>query len=296
VCKLLVEKKYNVVAIVSPFSQSNRLDDIKNKLTICSVNLAEKSEVFKLFRKHEPEVVLHLATHGVYQYQQQDVDRIAIDNYLMSLNLLEASKDYKVKKFVNTGSVFEYGSQKGKVKEDGVNLADILNKYSAVKMATTALTNSYANDFSVITLRPFTAYGVLEDETRFVKSTIKKALNGEEISIVKNVIRDFIYVDDIAEAYLKCVERDFPSGEIVSIGGGKKVTLEEVTILVKKLAKSKSKVVFNNNFKRSKESSCYADITKARKVLGWRPKHSLLLGIKKMIYFQHNGKIDEKRH
>lgn len=285
VCKKIVSsKKYNVVAVVSPFSKSIRLKDLKDKLIIKKANLEDTKSVDNLFKKFKPDVVLHLSTHGVYQYQQSDFERIVIGNYFMSLNLLESSKKYGIKKFINTGSVFEYGTKIGRVKENDIRLNDIINKYSAIKMATTALANSYTEDLKIITLRPFTAYGNSEDSTRFMRATINRALKNEDLRIVKDVFRDFIYVEDIAEAYLSALTENFESGLIVNIGSGKKISLEKVCRLIIKITKSKSKIVHDNNYVRGKESACYADITQAKKVLKWKPRHTLLMGLKKMIY------------
>src|SRR6185369_4984900 len=109
VCERLAQD-YDVVAIVSPFSKSLRLKSLKTKLKIIKADLSVPDKVVKLFKKFRPSIVVHLATHGVYQYQQEDEERIVLGNYLMTLNLLKSSVQYGVIKFINTGSVFEYGS------------------------------------------------------------------------------------------------------------------------------------------------------------------------------------------
>lgn len=288
ICKRLM-KEYKVVGIVSPFSKSTRLQNTSNKIEIVKSNLADEKQVAKIFKKYSPTYVLHLATHGVYTYQQQDEERIVVDNYLMTVNLLKYSAELGVNKFINTGSVFEYGSRKGRVKEEDVNMADILNKYSAVKMATTALANSYSQKINVITLRPFTTFGPFEDETRFIQATINRALANEPIRLVKNVVRDFVYVDDVVEAYVAAVKRPFTSGEIINVASGKKMTLEQVASLIKKTTKSKSKIIIDETYKRSKESACWADVSRAKKVLRWSPKITVLRGVKKMLYCLHNA-------
>lgn len=279
VCNLL-ENKFNVIGVDN--------NPTRNASKIIKVDLTDRLQVNKLFKKYKPDVVLHLATHGVYQYQQKDFEKIVLGNYIMALNLLEASKEFGVRKFVNTGSVFEYGSRPGKVKETDVALNDILNQYSAVKMATTALANSYTTFFNVVTLRPFTAFGPLEDSTRFIKSTIEKALKNEQIKIVKGVVRDFIFVEDLAKAYENSVEIDVPTGSVINIGSGKKVSLEMVARLVKKITKSNSEIIFDETYKRPKDSACYADISLAKKLLKWQPELTLLQGLQKMIYFRQN--------
>lgn len=281
-------KKYKVIAFVSPYSKSKRLNNLNKTVITIKLDLTDFEKLQRYFKKYKPDYVLHLATHGVYTYQQQDEKRIVVDNYLMTLNLLDLSKQYGVKKFINTGSVFEYGSQNKKVKENEVNLDDILNKYSAVKMGTTALANSYTDSFNVLTIRPFTTYGPDEDETRFIKATINRAINNEPIKLVSGVVRDFVYVEDVANAYSLSLIKKFESGEIVNIGSGNKYTLEEVANLIKKSTSSKSTIEIDKQYIRKRESRCWADISRAKKVLNWSPKYTLLQGIKKVIYCHHN--------
>jgi len=283
VCKKLIGR--NVVAAVSPFSNPTRLTGLDKDLTVVKVDLANSKEVEILFKKYKPKFIIHLATHGVYQYQQKDIERIIVDNYLMTANLLSFSVKYGVTKFINTGSVFEYGSQNKKVKEEDVSLGDIINEYSAIKIATTALTNSYSVKLDVITLRPFTTYGPFEDETRFVAATINRALKNEEIKLVKGVVRDFVYVEDVANAFVKALKVDFKSGEIVNIACGQKQTLESTASLIRKITNSKSKIIVDPKYKRSKESACWADITKAKIILKWQPEYDFETGLRKSVDF-----------
>jgi len=102
---------YDVIVSTSPFSSNKRIKNIGVKNTLVVANLAKEKDVEGIFKKYKPEVVMHLASHGVYSYQQNDEKRIINDNYIMTLNLLNNSKKYGVEKFINTGSVFEYGSQ-----------------------------------------------------------------------------------------------------------------------------------------------------------------------------------------
>lgn len=272
-----------IIAIISPLSIKERKIANANNLTKVSVDLTNPKSVDKLFSKVKPQVVIHLATHGVYQYQQKDKERIIMGNYLMTLNLLKSSLKYRVKKFINTGSVFEYGTKKGAVRENDVDLRDIINEYSAVKMATTALVNSYTDSLKVITLRPFTTFGPDEDETRFIRSTITRALKNEPIRIVHGVVRDFVYVEDVADAYTKAVNKTYTPGEILNVGSGKKSTLNMVALIIKKLTKSKSKIIVDQKYLRGKESRCWANIDKTAKYLSWTPKHTLYQGLRETV-------------
>lgn len=283
VCKKL--ERYNILAVVSPYSQPWRLKSMGVTADILKLDLSDARKVSKLFKREKPEVVIHLATHGVYQYQQSDKVRIVRDNYNISANLLDSASQFGVKKFINTGSVFEYGSQNRKVKEKDVDLADILNEYSAVKMATTALSNSYVDTLKVLTIRPFTAYGPYEDETRFMRATITRAINGGDIKLAEGVVRDFVYVEDLADAFILAVKKDFVSGQIINVAGGKKYSLVQVAKIIKKITKSTSEIKVDNTYTRKKESACWADISEAKKVLNWVPKTSIEEGVNKSVDF-----------
>lgn len=293
VCRKLIEEGYDVVAVVSPFSKPTRLKSIQKKLLIINANLADEKNVHKIFEKYKPQIVLHLATHGVYRYQQDDENRIVIDNFLMMNHLLRYSVEFGIYKFINTGSVFEYGTRKGKVNGTDVDLADILDKYSAIKMATTALANSYADNLKVLTLRLFTVYGPEEDGSRFIKSTIKSAISNMSIRIAPGVVRDFVYVEDVARAYVNSVKSNFESGEIINIGFGVKRDLYAVAKMIKKVTKSKSEIIIDSLRKKNKDSFVWADISKARKILNWSPKFSMLQGIKKILFSIQNCKQGE---
>lgn len=275
VARLLV-KEASVFAIVRPNSNLYRLNDIKDKIKIVEADLRDKDNSKKLVKKVNPDYILHLATFGVYPYQQEDVERIMVGNWEMAVNLFEIAKSINLKRFVNFGSVFEYGSRKGKVSEQDVDISDTLNMYSATKMATTALASAYKELIPLVTLRPFTTYGPYEDASRFIAGTIIRALNNEPIRIAPGVVlRDFVYVKDVARACILACKSKIGVGEIMNVGSGKAYKLLAVANLIKRLTSSKSKIIEDPKYIRKKESRCWADITKAKKLLRWSPNYSL---------------------
>lgn len=280
VVRELIKQRSNIVAVVRPDSDVWRLKEIASKIKIVNADLRNYSQVKELITSNKPAFVLHLATFGVYSYQQKEAKRIILGNYEMLTNLLEAVKGEKLKKFVNTGSVFEYGTRYGKVKEEDVNVSDILNKYSATKIATTALSVSYAGQIPILTLRPFTNYGPLEDSSRFIYTVIKNSIEGKEIRIAPNTVRDFIYVKDVARAFVLACKVELADGEIINIGSGEKHTLKSVANEIKAVVNSKSNIVEDKSFLRARDSRCWADISRAKKLLRWQPRNSRTVALK----------------
>ena len=286
VTRLLVGlDRYEIIAPVISKNDVGRLSKIRNQLKLIECDLVDFKQVDGLILKYKPNFIFHLATKGVYTKEWNDRTGILMGNYAMSVNLLEAvykhnSKKKFLKHFINTGSVFEYGTKKGRVNEDDVVLDDNLNEYSASKKATTTLTLTYKDYFPVSVIRPFTAYGPYGDKGRFIEASILRALKGEEIRIVKGVVRDFVYVDDVADLFIKAMGNKKVYGEIVNVGSGKGVTLEETASEIVKTTKSNSKIVIDDSYKRNKDSRCWAGISKANKLVGWKPKTSISNGVK----------------
>lgn len=273
-----------VFAVIRPNSNLWRLKDIKDRVKLIECDLTDFSAVKRLLKNQKPHHIIHLASHGVYSYQQKDEREIVVGNFLVTANLLEASKEILLNSFVNIGSVFEYGTKFGKAEEIDVDLTDTLSKYSAVKMATTVLAMSYKDDIPVTTLRPFTTFGMLEDRSRFITAIILRCLAGEDLVVAPGVFRDYIFIKDVVAGIIStCRSIEKARGEIINIGSGKRSYLEKVAKLIISFTGSKSQVVLDEKFVRTKESCCWADIKKAKKILGWSPKYSLKEALRETI-------------
>jgi len=78
-------------------------------------------------------------------------------------------------------------------------------------------------------------------------------------------------------------------GEVINVGSGKKETLESVAKIIIKETKSKSKIILNDEYKRAKDSACWADISKAKQLLNWEPKYSIAKGIEETVKWLANN-------
>jgi nucleoside-diphosphate-sugar epimerase len=277
----LIELGHEVVAPIKNSSDTWRIKDIKNKLTVVRTDLTNFNSVKRILLKHKPDYIIHLATRGVYPHHWKDRIGILVGNYQMTVNLLEASlnlyKVQKIKGIVDAGSVFEYGVRSGSVKEEDVDLVDNINPYAASKKATTALVHSPPyNQLPITTLRFFTAYGPYGARTRFIEGTVLRCLNNEDIEIAsQKVVRDFVFADDIAESIILALNNKESFGQIINIGSGVERTLKEVSEMIKEKTNSDVSIVGNPKYNRPNESRCWANISKAKKLLGWEPKHDL---------------------
>lgn len=108
-------------------------------------------------------------------------------------------------------------------------------------------------------------------------------------------MRDFIFIEDVVEAYLKAKGIDFKHGEIINIGSGRQHSIKEVVNMVLKITGSKSKVEWGGVVQRYQEPKRWeANISKAKNLLKWQPIHSLEEGLRKDIeWFRLNYSLYE---
>lgn len=279
----LINQSAKVHLFLRPEAKTWRLKQILGKLKIHNADIANKSAVEKIIKKIKPQVIFHLAVYGAYP-AQTDFSATVKTNILGTVNLLEPIKNSRTV-MVNTGTSSEYGYKNKPMKE-----TDSLEPtffYAASKAATSWLCQVFAKQFNqpTITLRPFSVYGDWEEQSRFIPTIINNCLNNQPIKLVAGKqVRDWLYVEDMVRAYLMAGQRPDLKGEIFNIGSGKQVLVSEAAKKIIKLINNPVKVEIGGYQPRQWDTGNWqADITKAKKILGWEPKYSLEQGLKKTI-------------
>lgn len=288
--KRLVAKGLHPHIILRKESERKRLSELIDKCKVWECDLSSADNVKELVDKIRPEYVFHLASLGVYSYTNvslQNNKSLINSNVEGTLNLLNAFKDVGCKKFINTGSCFEYGSRKEPFSED--DICNPENLYGVTKVISTMLGKMFFKNYGlpVITVRPFTTYGPLEGEGRFITTVIKKCFNKENISLIEEeVVRDYIYIDDVVDGYLAVWEaKDDLSGQILNISTGISSALESTAKLIIKLNGVQNIATERGKFpKRPGEVlQLVGSAEKIRNLTGWKAKTSLEEGIKLTI-------------
>src|SRR5262249_49342585 len=137
---------------------------------------------------------------------------------------------------------------------------------------------------AVVTFRLFSVYGPWEEPGRLIPTLIRRARAGQPLQMTApETARDFVYVDDILRALLTLDRLSELRGEIFNLGTGVQSTLRDVVDLVRKLAGSASEVRWGDMPARHWDASQWvADISKARRQLGWSPHYRLEQGLAEM--------------
>lgn len=276
----LIEEGFEVGIIKRENSDVWRIRDLMNKLSIYDVDLRDLHEVSEAISNFKPNVVFHLATYYAVEHKPQEVSLMVDTNVLGSINLLEASKIFDVKLFVNTSSCFVYRESNNKLKEN----ADLspLNLYALTKLQTEQACSFYTKKYGLrtVTFRLFPPYGPADHERRLIPYAIKTFLEEKNLRLTTGKQRwDFVYIDDIIEAYLKLLNMlNIPiKHEIFNIGTGNAVSIREVISRLKEIIGSRIEPEWGLIPHRSNEVwYICSDINKTKNILKWEPKTQIL--------------------
>lgn len=293
----LLENGDSVHLFLSKETNPWRIQNIKERVVLHDCNLLEKEKVDVLIQQIKPEIIYHLATHGAYASQISE-ERIIATNLIGFMNLLNACKAVGFEKFINTGSSSEYGFKERAMKESDM-LEAPYSCYAFTKASATLYAQYLAKKekLPIVTLRLFSVYGDYEEPKRFIPSLILNTLQGRPTPLVSpNTTRDFIYVNDVINAYLLLSKTSFEPGEIFNIGSGEQKTIKEVVETVMQVTQSKIPVVWNSLPSRPWDTNNWqADITTIKEKVGWYPQHGLHDGITKTIeWIEKNREHYEK--
>lgn len=276
--RLLVKKKFNVNLLVRKNSNLWRLKDINRNIKIYQGEIEDVKGLKKIINKIKPNYIIHLASYG-NSSEENNLKKIVDTNISGLINLLEASDNINYKKLIICGSSSEYGFKNKPMTETDYLLPN--SYYSAAKGSAALLAQSYAleNKKPIAILRLFSAYGPFEEYNRFIPTIINNALKNKKVLITKeNIKRDFIYIDDVVNAFYKTMHAKLNSGEIINIGTGKQYANKDIIRIIEKILKIKLKLgIFP---KRAWDTSNWvANNLKAKKLLKWKPEFSLEEGL-----------------
>lgn len=289
--KLLDLGYKNINLIVKNSTNLVRLKNVLTKINLHKVDLLEENKLQKTIQKINPSIITHLATYSEYG-NQKTVSKMIETNITGTLNLLMASKNINYDIFINTGSSSEYGI-KSKPMSENDTLAPI-SFYAATKASTTYLCQIFAREYEkpIITLRPFSVYGPYEEETRFIPTIIKAIIENKPIKLTPGQQRrDFIYIKDIVDIYIKTLSYGKKlSGQILNMGTGIEYTNDEVVRMLFKVTAKKVKVEKGAFPTRLWDTPHWvADISKTRRLLNWKPQSTLFEGLKKTYDWYKNA-------
>ncbi len=234
-----------------------------------------------LVERAAPEVVFHL---GAYTHVGKSWDRVeeCIDtNIHGTVNLLQALARTDYRRFVYTSTSEVYGDIPVPFREDAV--VNPLSPYSVSKYAGERFCRMLhlGRSWPVVILRPFNAYGPAQSPDRVIPEIIVKALRKERLAMTQgHQTREFNYVEDLVDGFVRGATAEGVEGEVFNVGGGEEVSMREVAKTILDLMGNPIEPEFGARTERPTEIwSMRSDPAKARERLGLQPFRTLAEGL-----------------
>ena len=281
----MLEDGHRVCLLLREESNTWRLDEKLDQFETIKLDLLDFDAVSKAVADFKPDWVFHLAVSGAYSWQT-DWKKIVDTNLTSTISLVEACAKTGFECFINTGSSSEYGFFDHAPSE---NEAVEPNSYYAITKVAATNTCRYVAErdkLRIPTLRLYSVYGPYEDPRRLMPTLIRKGMAGELPPLVDpSIARDYIYIDDVVDAFLKTARRtDYEPGAVFNVGTGIQTTIEEIVDIAREELSIEAEPNWGSMDNRVWDSSVWvANIDKIEDVLDWHPKVSVKEGFKRFV-------------
>ncbi|MGB9642799.1 MAG: GDP-mannose 4,6-dehydratase [Candidatus Ratteibacteria bacterium] len=260
----------------------NDLEKIKN-FRFQKIDIRNKQDLETIISMFKPEAIINLAARAGVRASIENPHIYFETNVLGNLNLLDLAQKHGIKKFVLASTSSLYAGQKMPFSES-LPVNTPISPYAASKKAAevTCYTYHYLYGIDVTIFRYFTVYGPAGRPDLSIFKFIKLINEGNSVTVFGdgNQSRDFTFVSDIANGTLLGLKQ--VGFEIMNLGGNHPYTINQVISLIEEYLGKKAKIV-HKPFPQCDIPATWADISKAEKILGWRPEVSLEQGIKQTI-------------
>lgn len=290
VVEALLNKGFEVAVIddfndfYDPAEKHQNIEGFRGNIKLFEGNICDSGFLNSTFKEFHPNKVIHLAARAGVRpsilnpllYSQVNIDG--------TVNILEACIENNMKQIVFASSSSIYGDNKTVPFSEVDPVNNPISPYAATKRAgeLMAYTFHHLHGLPVTCLRLFTVYGPRQRPDLAIRSFMEKIESGQEISIFGDgsMKRDFTYVDDIVQGILAALEK--PLGyEIINLGNESPVSVSEMVSAIEKVLGKKANISFEPE-KPGDVQITYANIAKAKELLGYAPQTKFEDGLTKM--------------
>ena len=260
-------------------------------VTVCHVDLRESDSVRTLFRREKIDAIVHLAARAGVRPSIQSPQLYYETNVIGTLNLLEAARISGVQRFIFASSSSVYGALKTVPFSEDQHLAQTLSPYAATKIGGEFLCSTYSHLYQmrVVALRYFTVYGPRQRPDLAIHQFTRRIHAGEPINQFGDgtTHRDYTYIDDIIQGTMAALEYDGAIYDVFNLGESQTIQLKDLILAIENALEKKARI---NRLPEQPGDMprTYADISKAKKLLGYNPTTKLTEGLPKFVdWFLH---------
>lgn len=267
-------------------------------------DLTKMTSVQKVYQDAKPDIVIHLAAKvgGIFA-NRENPGKFFYDNLMMGVQLLEIGRQIKIDKFIALGTICSYPKFAPiPFKEEDVwnGYPEETNApYGLAKKMLLVQSQAYRTqyDFNSIFLMPVNLYGPRDNfdlvTSHVIPALIRKCIEAveqkkSEITVwgTGNVTREFLYVDDCADAILAATLR-YDKSDPINIGTGFEISIKELTNIIARLTGFTGKIIWDASKPDGQPRRCL-DVSKASAAFGFRAKTNFEQGLSETInWYRH---------
>lgn len=281
-------------SLVEPYGGNFfNIDDVKNKVNLNISDIRDKESLKVLVKG--VDIIFNLAAQVSHNDSLQNPSLDADINYIGHLNVLEAVRNYNPKvKILYSGSRLQFG----KILKNPVEENHPLNPLTPYALNKTAAENLYlfyyrVYNIPVVIFRIANPYGprcqMQHSKYSIINWFVRNAIDDKEILIFGdgNQKRDYIFVDDLADAFILASVSDKASGEVFNIGSGSGTKFKDMAkTIIGIVGKGKiNSIPWPENYLNVETGDYITDISKIKRALDWSPQCDLKTGISKTVEY-----------
>ncbi len=295
----LLKLGHDVYCVEEYFFRSMGKLGIKNH-NLFLADIKDSYALAKVMMKVRPNVVIHLAAMTAVAYSYEHFYETTMTNYIGTINMAEITRLYcpNLKQFIFPSSAEVYGVNKIPLKKETDRLVPN-SPYAVAKSACedylmSYMYNAFKEKFPVTIFRPFNSYGRKNSNWFVVERTIWQMLRGQPVCNLGDPepVRDFLYIENHADAYIKALNNPKAIGEVFNLSTGVGVTIKQLANLIRKLTRFKGKIKWATLPRRPLDIMHLIGSNEKLKSIGWKEPVPLAEGLNKTInYWRH--KIEE---
>ena len=262
------------------------LAGVADRARIHEIDLRDADAVNVLFDREKFEAVAHLAARAGVRPSISQPQLYYDTNVGGTLHLLEAARQTGIERFIFASSSSVYGICKEVPFSEEFHLTQTISPYAATKVAGEFLCSTYSHLYQmrIVALRFFTVYGARQRPDLAIHQFTRKILAGEPINQFGDgtTRRDYTYIDDIIQGVMAAFDYNGPLYDLFNLGESETIQLKDLIAAIEKKVGKKAKINELPEQPGDVPLTC-ADISKARKLLGYNPTTPLSAGLPKFV-------------
>src|SRR5436305_12706781 len=271
-----------------PQIKRENVSAVSKDVAIHHVDLRDSASVRNLFHREKFEAIAHLAARAGVRPSIQHPQLYYDTNVTGTLHLLDAARVIGVERFIFASSSSVYGISKTVPFSEDQHLTQTLSPYAATKIAGEFLCSTYSHLYRmhVVALRYFTVYGPRQRPDLAIHQFTRRIYAGQPIDQFGDgtTRRDYTYIDDVIQGTMAALAYHGPSFDIFNLGERETIQLRDLMVAIENALGKKAKI--NRLPEQSGDMSLTcADISKARKLLGYNPKTKFQDGLPRFVHW-----------